>query len=217
MTRAERNNLLIDITTSVLTHPEMAIHNLNPGNFDLLKASSRRLNLLNDPNNKLSWEELEKMSLSELKKLDKDNDMDILRPSSQVALFKKNMTAAKLIGIIANHVVHHAIRQNTNTTVSRLTRIDKLGNLTTVPRFKINGKFYTNLHASTTPDGKEYISKNYASNTASAVDAVKDPVLDSMNYNIHTADIAMLLVGLGYSSNEIGLLLRQPMVMEAVT
>ena len=93
MTRAERNNLLIDITTSVLTHPEMAIHNLNPGNFDLLKASSRRLNLLNDPNNKLSWEELEKMSLSELKKLDKDNDMDILRPSSQVALFKKNMTA----------------------------------------------------------------------------------------------------------------------------
>ncbi len=45
MSTAQRNNLLMDIMGSIAKHPEMASHRANPGNFDLLKASSRRLDI----------------------------------------------------------------------------------------------------------------------------------------------------------------------------
>ncbi len=61
-----------------------------------------------------------------------------------------------------------------------------------------------------------YISKNYAAFLAASVDAVKDPVLSFFNLNTFTADSAMLLIGLGYDFNEVGLLLRQPIIEELV-
>lgn len=35
----------MDIMSSIAKHPEMASHRANPGNFDLLKATSRRLDI----------------------------------------------------------------------------------------------------------------------------------------------------------------------------
>ena len=72
MNRRQRNNLLIDIYTSVLQNPNMAEHSLNPGNFDLLKATSRRINLLAS-GKETDWSKLEKMSLQELKAFDSVN------------------------------------------------------------------------------------------------------------------------------------------------
>lgn len=215
MNRKQRNNLLIDIYTSVLQNPNIAEHSLNPGNFDLLKATSRRMNLLAS-GKETDWSKLENMSLQELQALDGDSEVDILDFTDQVALFKKNMVAARMIGIVANHSVNHAIRQHTKIEVAPVTIELDTGETLKLPRFIINGKFHRSLHSSLAPDGKSYISKAFASTVAASVDAVKDPVLDGMNYNTYTADTAMLLTALGYDSNEIGLFLRQPIIEEVV-
>ena len=65
-------------------------------------------------------------------------------------------------------------------------------------------------------DGKTLISKNIAGYLAASVDAVKDPVLNFMNLNTFTTNVAMLLARLGFDSDSIGLFLTQPSI-ESVT
>jgi hypothetical protein len=221
MNTQERNNLLIDVMRTILSHPDTAVKQLNPGNFDGPKMTARRLNILAS-NTEYTWKQLESMSLEELDKLSSKGQMDILDFTTQVKLHKQNMTAAKLIGIIANHSTNHAVRQNTNIEINYKTEFKKdpenKGKKieTKNPRFYLNEKFYTSLHDIYSPDNSSYISKNFASFLAASVDAVKDPVLSFFNLNTFTADSAMLLTGLGYNFNEIGLLLRQPAIEELV-
>lgn len=213
MSTAQRNNLLMDIMSSIAKHPEMASHRANPGNFDLLKASSRRLDIATATSD-YTWEQLEAMSLEELIPIADSLPMDIMDFTDQVRLFKKNMIAGQLIGIVANHSVHHALRQDTQLAILPVYRKNKKGEIFEANRFTLNGKFNTDLHATTNPEGNDYISRAFSSASAASVDAVKDPVLDGMNFNPTTADVAMMLTGLGYTENEIGLFLRQPIVME---
>ena len=156
------------------------------------------------------------MSLEELIPIADSLPMDIMDFTDQVRLFKKNMIAGQLIGIVANHSVHHALRQDTQLAILPVTRKNKKGELFEANRFTLNGKFNTDLHATTNPEGNDYISRAFSSASAASVDAVKDPVLDGMNFNPTTADVAMMLTGLGYTENEIGLFLRQPIIMEWV-
>ena len=65
-------------------------------------------------------------------------------------------------------------------------------------------------------DGITFISKNIAGFLAASVDAVKDPVLNFMNLNTYTANVAMTLARLGFDSDSIGLFLTQPSI-ETVT
>ena len=46
MSTEERNNLLMDIMRGILAHPDTASKQLNPGNFDGLKMTARRLNIV---------------------------------------------------------------------------------------------------------------------------------------------------------------------------
>jgi hypothetical protein len=55
---------------------------------------------------------------------------------------------------------------------------------------------------------------NIAECLAASVDAVKDPTLNYLNYNTITADSAALLLRLGYSVRDVGLLLNQPIIKE---
>ena len=162
------------------------------------------------------------MSLEELDKISNKSQLDILDFTTQISLHKQNMTAAKLIGIIANHSTNHAVRQNTKIELSPLELVvtDKETgekSLKSFDRFKLNGRFLTSLHDIINPTQTAYISKNYASFLAASVDAVKDPVLSFFNLNTFTADSAMLLTGLGYNFDEIGLLLRQPVIEELIS
>lgn len=153
------------------------------------------------------------MDLSQLKKIHDSISSNILNPSVQVDLYSKNMVAGQLIGIVANHSNHHSIRQGTGL------KIEFKGNRKTaeknaIPRFHLNGKFLRNLDLVENPSKTGYISTAFSAASAASVDAVKDPVLGGMNYNTATADVAMMLTALGYTENEIGLFLRQPIVME---
>jgi hypothetical protein len=57
-----------------------------------------------------------------------------------------------------------------------------------------------------------YISQNYKEFIAASVDAVKDPILNLLNLNTFTGDTAALLIGMGYTIQDVSQMLVAPVV-----
>lgn len=215
----QRNNLLIDIILSILTNKDTTEKMLNPGNFDTQKRTARLLSLL-----ELGYEynDISNKSLDELTSiLDKNekSSLDILSVSSQIKLHQQNMTASKLIGIFANHNANHALLQFTDIKLSKKKIVDRNNKLIgELPKIILNGKSLEELNKISIEENgnSRFISKTLAGYLAASVDAVKDPVLNFMNLNTYTADPAMLLSRLGYTTDEVGIFLKQPVIIEII-
>lgn len=206
--RDGRNNRIFDLQWSVLTNLDTMDKMFNPGSFDTQKKSARIINVLKN-NPSYTYEELSKMSLGELDKLSESGSKNnIVFSSTQVYFHKQNMTAGKLIGIFANNNTSHAFLSMQNISL-------KLEDGFTFDGYTVDSTTNNKLDALKAKDGS-LISKNIAGFLAASVDAVKDPVLNFMNLNTFTANTAMLLARLGFSSDSIGLFLTQP-IIEDVT
>lgn len=117
---------------------------------------------------------------------------DFSDPWTMVVYNQQNQIAGKLIGIFAN--------QNTNNAISSLMKEFSLVNSIAFGSHPEGLRNLLNAEALT----KELL--------AAAVDAVKDPVLNFLGLNTITADSAGMLCRLGYSFEEIGLLMNQPII-----
>lgn len=206
--RNGRNNRIFDLQWAVLTNQDTMIKMFNPGSFDVQKKSARIINILKNGYNG-SYEDLKSYSLKELDKLSvSTSGRNIVIPSTQVYFHRQNMTAGKLIGIFANNNTSHAFLSMQNI----LLDIEE--------GFMFDGILVDNVHNNKIDalKGKDnsLISKTIAGFLAASVDAVKDPVLNFMNLNTFTANVAMLLARLGFDSDSIGLFLTQP-IIEKVT
>lgn len=119
---------------------------------------------------------------------------DYSDPWTMVVYNQQNQVAGKLIGIFAN--------QNTNNAIASLMK-----------EFSLVQPIAFGNH----PDGlSNLLNPNALTKEllAASVDAVKDPVLNFLNLNSITADSAGMLCRLGYSFEEIGLLMNQPIIRE---
>lgn len=119
---------------------------------------------------------------------------DYSDPWTMVVYNQQNQVAGKLIGIFAN--------QNTNNAIASLMK-----------EFSLVQPIAFGNH----PDGlSNLLNPNALTKEllAASVDAVKDPVLNFLNLNTITADSAGMLCRLGYSFEEIGLLMNQPIIRE---
>ena len=121
-----------------------------------------------------------------------DVNYDYSDPWTLVVYNQQNQVAGKLIGIFAN--------QNANHAMASLMKEFRLTNPIAF------GKHTTGLINLLNP---EALTKELL---AAAVDAVKEPSLNFLNLNTITADSAGMLCRLGYSSEEIGLLMNQPII-----
>ena len=113
---------------------------------------------------------------------------------TMVVYNQQNQVAGKLIGIFAN--------QNTNNAIASLMK-----------EFSLMQPIAFGNH----PNGlSNLLNPNALTKEllAASVDAVKDPVLNFLNLNTITADSAGMLCRLGYSFEEIGLLMNQPIIRE---
>lgn len=119
---------------------------------------------------------------------------DYSDPWTMVVYNQQNQVAGKLIGIFAN--------QNTNNAIASLMREFSLVQPIAFGNHPNGLSNLLNPNALT----KELL--------AASVDAVKDPVLNFLNLNTITADSAGMLCRLGYSFEEIGLLMNQPIIRE---
>lgn len=195
LSRVVRNNLLFDFIQSRLTDPATRVSRLVPGGFEDFKAAAKMFKELEFGTNR-SYSAV----LSDLR-----DDLDVVYSPVNVlttAVYNaRNLIAKDIIAIMANHSANMVYSQalykmelKTPISVFGNTYTDMLG------RDPINGKANTAM-------------KSIAGLLASSVDAVKDPVLNFININKHTASAAALMARLGMTPVQIGLILRQPSVM----
>ena len=208
--RAGRNNRIFDLQWAVLTGADTASKMFNPGSFNVQKKTARIINILKDPANKRTYQELSAMKLSQLDELTAaSTGKNILRSSTQVYFHKQNMTAGKLIGIFANNNTSHAFvsLQNIGVELGDEFQFTFDGIASPVREER--------LDKMKARDGVTLISKNIAGFLAASVDAVKDPVLNFLNLNTFTTGSAMVLTRLGFDVDSVGLLMTQPIIERA--
>lgn len=230
-----RNNMLLEIMRQRLMDPETLKDRMTPGGFANPKEGARKMRhlVLGSEIAKsclhgdtLDFSELER---KENTKNDPKKSYDPTDINTLIYYNEQNQIAAKLIGAMANH--------NSNSAYSsvcadlRLKEEIKFGShLEGVVTSEVYDKRAgtvtkesgaTSLLSSkvtvTYKDGTTMIvdpSLSVAELLASSVDAVKEPVLNYLNLNTATANIGALLARLGYSFDDIGLLLNQPCVKE---
>ena len=212
-----RNNMLIDISYSILTNKDTAGKILTPGSFDKLKKASRINIILSNRELYDKFKEefgltndnagsfLLNASLKELDDFVMDNKQldNPLGLDNFVYFHNQNMTGGALIGAYANNTTLQAKYQGTSLRI-------KDGN-----EFFINGRRISNL-TNVISDLGERISNNCAEFSAGSVDNGKDPVLADLMQNMSTAKVAAFMLRAGMSIEEIGLLFNQPYVKRVI-
>ena len=207
-TREARNNMLLKLIQSRMSDIATVRDRITPGGFKNASAAARLIREI--VYSKLPKSVLKsdgKINLSKLKEeisrkeedQDPEPNYDPSDVSTLVYFNKQNQIAAKVIGIAANQNAHHAYISITKKCQSKLPI--KFG------QHSIDGLFNF-LH------NDPSIDVNVAEFLAAAVDAVKDPVLNYLNINEHTAAIGITLARLGYSAEDIGLLFSQPIITD---
>ena len=201
-----RDNMLIDMFYSVLTHKSSAAKMLNPGGFEEQKRMGYIVEALRNSSNKYSYEELLALDTNTLKKISykPKNLTDI---GDHVQFYKQNSAAAVLIGIFAVNNIAHAVYQSGKTPLY----IDIAESCQYDEPFTIAGvEFGGNMMIDPTYDIEgNLITKSLGSLIASSVDAAKDPVLNLMNINSKTAPILTTLIRLGMPFRSAALFLSQ--------
>lgn len=197
--RARRNNKIVDMAYAVMTHETTVDKALNPGGFEAQKHSGYLVEAfrkaviqegITDREKLLSkYRELERLSVSELKKLAKTKS-NLIFIDTQVQFYEQNNAAGALIGIFAVDKVAHAFLGNDGLTYHGI----KKGREFIIVGIQIrNG---VDIDPVLNRKG-QYIGKILGSLVASAADAVKDPVLNLMNINGTTAATLCTMIRLG--------------------
>ena len=198
-----RDNMLLDLIQARLEDEETFEARYTPGGFANASESARVMRELEFGDLTGAKNSDGSINLAELERRHKDDttidpepNYDPSDPATLLIYNQQNQIAAKLIGIFANH--------NTNHAFATLMSTFKLKS----PIAFAGQSFGDLLHA---PKDR-YPDLTMAEFLASSVDAVKDPVLNFLNFNTITANSAALLGRLGYNTTEIGLLLNQPII-----
>ena len=234
-TKEGRDNRIFDLQWAVLTSDDTTDKMFNPGSFVEQKRVAYSMQIIRNEELmkkesiaeilKLSPKDMTKSKIVErIRSLDSDSlddlkneleasDINILFPSTQTYFHNQNMSGKVLIGIFANHIVSHAAmtmeKDIGNDPVTILS--GGVGDFV-LNGISLNGRSLDNLKG----EMNKRVSKTIAGFLAASADIAKDPVLDSLGVNSATADIAMTMARLGFSSETIGLLLTTPTVQEIV-
>lgn len=204
-----RDNKIVDMTWTVLTHETSAFQILNPGGFTGVKKIGYTIAAYR-ANNSLSWEELQAMSIDELKNT-YYTEKDLTFADTQVQFYKQNSAAASLIGVFAVNRVAQAILQHDHLFIA----VDEICG---EDSFTIAGKTFSGhmpLDSKYSDDGS-LVGKVLGSFVAASADAVKDPVLNLMNINMNTVNILNALLRLGMDEQKALLFLSQPIINDVL-
>lgn len=193
--KAARDNMKIDLMTSVLRNKHTLEAMLTPGGYEYNREVAGMIM------DKLGI----KSSLSGL--------FDVL---TQDEMAIRNMTGRKLVGIAANHNAHHALRQHYNLGLSGAVKFDSdeysnFGGRKALSQFK-----YEDGKLTKSEDIDRTISRNLSEFLAAVVDNAKDPLASFMNYNTITADVISMIIGLGIDTHTAILFINQPIIREVI-
>lgn len=209
-TRVARNNMLLHLIQCRLQDSETLKARYTPGGFTYASKTARLMREIqfNDGITiNTSLNEIREMAETTEDPKPNNDPTDV---QTMLIYNEQNQIAGKLIGTAANHRANHAI--STFMRNFYLKTPIKFGN-------HYNTKGLGNLNHNR-PNSEFDVTDPYqvslmvAEVLAASVDAVKDPVLNYMNLNTLTISSAMLLLRIGYSMDEVGLLLNQPIIKD---
>lgn len=215
--RTYRNNKIVDMTYEVLTQETTADKILNPSSFDQQKRMGYLVSAYKMYNDQYSWEQLQDMSISELKDLSNSNK-NLSYVDTHIQFYKQNSAASALIGIFAVNRIAHAVLESgsedgSSTYFMNVDNVCKISRNFTVAGMEFGGNMPFDMRYDR---NGQSIGKVMGSLVASAADAVKDPVLNLMNINSNTANILNTLVRLGMPFDNAALFLSQSVISDVL-
>ena len=223
--RKYRDNKIVDMTFAVLTNEMTADKILNPGGFDGPKKMGYLITAYKNPVVRAkgySWEDLQKMSTDDLKKLSY-TDKDLTYADTQVQFYKQNSAAASLIGVFAVNKIAHATLESNDIwldvaelcgedafNIAGHYEIDEktgekkiVGGMTFKDRMQIDVRYDI---------AGNLIGKTLGSLVSASADAGKDPILNLMNINMTTAGMLNTMLRLGMTFEDASLFLSQDII-----
>lgn len=226
-TKEGRDNRIIDILNSVLTHETSTENVLNPGGFEEQKKMGYLVEAIrNNPEltSTHTWEELENMSIDELKELS-SKDKNLCYINTQFQFYKQNSAAGSLIGIFAVNRTAHAAIESGSIDGSATYFIDgraleekdgfenvSIDGISLGTKTNYEVRFDMRKDANGMP-----IGKTLGSLVGASADAVKDPVLNLMNINSDTANVLNALLRVGVPFRTAALFLSQGSISRLIS
>ena len=219
--KAYNDNLIISTQLAILESEHITRQLFTPGNFEEPKRLGYTIEYVQSKIREAK-ELGEDYNIQELynKAATMDNDKlkdavktrsNLIYNNVQSQFHKQNMVAGQLIGIFAQANVSHAFLGLVDNTALLL---GNSGIEFTIDNTYVGGEYQIdNIYSN---DGITYQSSILASLLAASVDAVKDPILNLANINLDTANIVTSMVRMGFSLEQIVLLLNQPIVQQLV-
>ena len=190
----ELDNMLFDIIKSRIEDPATVIDRYTPGGFPTGKEAALKMKAIKYTNkyNKSNIKDILTDEITE----DYEPVYDLTNPYTIAIYNARNIVASKVIGIAANHSTNYAYSKT-------------LGDVTLNTPITLFDKSLNDLNCK---EGGWMLAEYLAS----SVDAIKAPVLNFLNINSNTANVAMLLGRVGFSMFEIGVFLNQPIIQKVI-
>lgn len=190
----ELDNMLFDIIKSRIEDPATVIDRYTPGGFPTGKEAALKMKAIKYTNkyNKSNIKDILTDEITE----DYEPVYDLTNPYTIAIYNARNIVAGKVIGIAANHSTNYAYSKT-------------LGDVTLNTPITLFDKSLNDLNCK---EGGWMLAEFLAA----SVDAVKAPVLNFLNINSNTANVAMLLGRVGFSMFEIGVFLNQPIIQKVI-
>lgn len=213
--RFKVDNDMIATQWAMITSKQASDQLFTPGNFDepkrlgYLMACLDNMDIKDNASMLKAYRELSGKSIDELKDLSYKNS-SLLYNDVQLKFHKQNMVAGKLIGVFAQSNTSHVIVNFAKNPMLYVSGENS---------FTLNGNFINGSVKIDSEYGNDNITREseiLAQLLASSVDAVKDPVLNLMNINMATVNVATTLARLGYDLETIALITSHPAIKELV-
>ena len=217
------DNAIVDITETILSDRSTMEDRITPGGFPWMKDDARIIRLITHKNEIDEIRDIDDINkliayCKEHDKLDYKENRDYSDPYTSIVFKQQNQIAGEEIGIFANDNVNDAISRTMQTLrikdpknailfgslINQEANIDGV----TTKNVMLGRNFLFN-----SVNGRN-ISKALHELLGSSVDAVKDNALIDINLNAITGDLGAMLVRLGYSTFDVGILFNQPVIKQ---
>jgi len=215
-TTEARTNGYLQLAWSVLTNSDTLRQFLKPGGFVKLAEAGNYCELakmdlesikrgceitgipfIADGQSKYDW--MEALDPDDVTKIYKAGlpSVDPLSPATFSDFHRQNFVGKQMLAIFAVNLSSHALAQH------KPTKLDA--------PVEFNGKVVDTLDAVRTPEN-DFTIYSLSEGVAGSADNVKDPNLAKMNISKFNINVETMMLRLGFSQKEVGILLSQPIV-----
>lgn len=220
--RKQRNNLLLDISRSVLASSLSAEAMHKPQGFDSFIRGAEITKLLQNPEfikayiDTMSYTQLANYVLSrstdELRKLNEQyaKHISLISPTNFLYFHSQNMAGNAALGAYANNTTVHCKMQGTGISMRFPFKFNG------VTRQALDGIYTTKTNPITGEEARVLISQLCCEGVGASADNAKNPTISIMMQKLGTIRLTALLMRAGLAMDDIALFFAQPHVVACI-